>query len=154
MFKKILLCTALILPFAPLAAKAGGTDPYLHPSRSSHTHPTHYGPGHGPHPNVVRGYYPTRFARGPYGPYGHHGNLPSPYRYGYGVTTPVAPPADAAAASQPEDARTPFAAYRSATALVPVTTYEPVPVRVYYIPQQQPYYNVPPYAVREPCFCN
>jgi len=28
----------------------------------------------------------------------------------------------------------------------------PVPVRVYYIPQREPYYNVPPYIVPEPIF--
>lgn len=151
MLKKILICAVLILPLVPLAAHAGSTDPYLPHSRSSHVRPAHYGPWHGSHPGVVRGYYPTRFA---HGPYGYRGGLPSPYRYGYGVTTPVAPTADVVAASLPEGYRAPFAAYRPATALVPVMTYAPVPVRVYYIPQEQPYYNVPPYAVREPCFCN
>ena len=158
MFKKILMCAALILPLAPLTANAGSTDPYR-----THARFPHHGPWYGPHPNVVRGFYPARFAHGPtgpsgpfgpHGPYGYRRALPSPYRDGYGVSTPVAPTPDVLAASQPDDYRMPFAAYRSATALVPVTTYAPVPVRIYYIPQQQPYYNVPPYAVREPCFCN
>ncbi len=33
---------------------------------------------------------------------------------------------------------------------VPVVTYAPVRVRVYAVPQEPPYYNVPPYAVYAP----
>ncbi|MGB8277702.1 MAG: hypothetical protein WCF20_07205 [Methylovirgula sp.] len=44
----------------------------------------------------------------------------------------------------------PVAAYTDVTVRVPVVTYAPVRIRVYAIPQQPPYYNVPPYAVFAP----
>lgn len=44
----------------------------------------------------------------------------------------------------------PVAAYTEVTVPVPVVTYARVRIRVYAIPQQPPYYNVPPYAVVAP----
>ncbi len=44
----------------------------------------------------------------------------------------------------------PVAAYTEVTVAVPVVTYAPVRVRIYAIPQQPTYYNVPPYAVFVP----
>jgi|SRR5271168_1055197 len=44
----------------------------------------------------------------------------------------------------------PFVAFAGTVGYVPNVTPLPVPVRVYYIPQRNPYYNVPPYAVIEP----
>jgi hypothetical protein len=43
----------------------------------------------------------------------------------------------------------PMIAYSRAYGYVPGTPY-PVPLRVYYIPQTEPRYNVPPYAVIAP----
>jgi len=44
----------------------------------------------------------------------------------------------------------PFVPFTEVTVAVPVVTYAPVRVRVYAVPQQPPYYNVPPYAVYAP----
>ena len=44
----------------------------------------------------------------------------------------------------------PFAPLAVAVVPVPVITYAPVPVLIYTVPQQPPYYNVPPYAVYAP----
>lgn len=44
----------------------------------------------------------------------------------------------------------PAYAYSEYTAAVPVTTYVPMRVRVYAVPLQPPYYNVPPYPVYAP----
>lgn len=44
----------------------------------------------------------------------------------------------------------PFVPYTDAIVPVPVVTYAPMHVRVYAVPQQPPYYNVPPYAVYAP----
>lgn len=44
----------------------------------------------------------------------------------------------------------PFMPYTDAVIPVPVVTYAPVHVRVYAVPQQPPYYNVPPYVVYAP----
>lgn len=43
----------------------------------------------------------------------------------------------------------PFVAYTRSTAYIPAAD-AVLPVRVYYIPQQPPYYNVPPYLVVAP----
>jgi hypothetical protein len=110
---------------------AGGAQTHAPGWFGAHPHWARGGAWHAPRPSVVRGYYPDS-----YGPV-RHAFRP----HGY-------PPAAAL------DYAPPIVAYRSATAYVPVTTYAPVPVRIYYVPQQQPYYNVPPYAVREPCMCN
>ncbi len=44
----------------------------------------------------------------------------------------------------------PIIAYTRTTAYLPALGYAQVPVRVYFIPQQTPLYNVPPYTVVEP----
>ena len=44
----------------------------------------------------------------------------------------------------------PYGSYTDVTVGVPVVTYAPVHVRVYTVPQEPPYYNVPPYAVYAP----
>ncbi|MGO9133105.1 MAG: hypothetical protein ACLP8A_03515 [Methylovirgula sp.] len=43
-----------------------------------------------------------------------------------------------------------YAPYADVIVGVPVVTYAPVHVRVYAVPQQPPYYNVPPYVVYQP----
>lgn len=44
----------------------------------------------------------------------------------------------------------PFAPYADITVPVPVVTYAPAHLRVYTVPLDPPYYNVPPYAVYAP----
>ncbi len=44
----------------------------------------------------------------------------------------------------------PIIAYTRSVAYVPGYSYGPVPVNIYYIPQTEPRYNVPPYAVVAP----
>jgi len=44
----------------------------------------------------------------------------------------------------------PFAPYRDVIVAAPVITYAPVHMRIYAVPQEPPYYNVPPYAVYAP----
>ena len=131
MIKKTLICAVSVYALACVPGLAGGAQTHAPGRFGAHPHWARGGTWHAPRPSVVRGYYPDS-----YGPV-RHAFRP----HGY-------PPAAAL------DYAPPIVAYRSATAYVPVTTYAPVPVRIYYVPQQQPYYNVPPYAVREPCMCN
>jgi hypothetical protein len=44
----------------------------------------------------------------------------------------------------------PFVPYTDVIVAAPVITYAPVHVRVYAVPQEPPYYNVPPYPVYAP----
>jgi opacity protein-like surface antigen len=149
MFKKILICAVSIAGLAPVSAFADAYYAhYRHPGYAQ----THWQPAGGyawrgtrayARPAVIRGYYGAGFAT----------------RYGttYGAPDPYAPlnPQPGSYQTDAGAAYTqPFVAYSSATAYVPVTTYAAVPVRVYYIPQQPPYYNVPPYVVRPSCFCD
>ncbi|MGO9004553.1 MAG: hypothetical protein ACLQIQ_18115 [Beijerinckiaceae bacterium] len=139
MIKKTLLCAVSVWPLACMPALAGGAQTYEPGRFGAHRHwaPPRSAAWHAPRPTVVRGYYPD----------------------GYGLSYPSHAPGVRAYAAYPPtaalDQAAPVVAYRNATAYVPVTTYAQVPVRIYYIPQQQPYYNVPPYyAVPEPCTCD
>ena len=44
----------------------------------------------------------------------------------------------------------PVVTYAPVMAYAPMVAYVPVRTRIYDIPRQQPYYNVPPYAVFAP----
>ncbi len=165
MFRKILICAVLASPLIADPALAGN----------------YHGYGAGPHqsagrgqgwsrPVVMRGYYGgggrgwsghNAYGRG-YAHFHRYG------KFGYGYAAAAAwnsyntgyRTAEPAYAENPQNYSAPAAfnynqpivTYRNATAYVPVTTYTPVPVRVYYVPQHEPYYNVPPYAVKGQCF--
>ena len=137
---------------APLAAAASEAADYAGPHSAPHWRSAYPARRHAS-PHVIRGYYPHS--------YGAHRYAARAYwRDGYGRAPYGVYPAAAlvpnGAAVLPETGfdRAPIVAYTSATAFVPVTTYAPVPVRVYYMPQQQPYYNVPPYLGPATCFCD
>jgi hypothetical protein len=141
--KKTLFCAVSVSTLALVPVWANGAQAYESGFYRTHPYRVHSA-WHGAHPAVVRGYYPNGYAplRHAAWSFGYPGAA-----YGVPVNAGYVPTATPEYPAQ-------IVAYRSATAFVPVTTYAPVPIRVYYIPQQQPYYNVPPYAVRELCNCN
>jgi hypothetical protein len=147
MFRKILICTVLASPLVTGPALASDYDGYGYRSPRYAGH----------RPVVLRGYYGHSYAHfHPYGP--HHYALAAAawhsYTTGYRTGEPAyAPDPQTYSMSTALDYTQPIVAYRNATAYVPVTTYRPVPIRVYYVPQHEPYYNVPPYAVQGECFC-
>lgn len=152
MFKKARLCVIAGLMLAPLAAAASEARDYAGPQptpgwRSAYPARRHASP------HVIRGYYPRSFGVHHYAVRAYR---PHPYRSAFYGGYPAAALVPNGAAVLPETGfdRPPIVAYTSATAFVPVTTYAPVPVRVYYLPQQQPYYNVPPYLGPAACFCD
>lgn len=134
MTKKTLFCAVLASTLGCVPSFAGDA-PYYEPRGFGH----HRSFDHrraltwrAARPAVVRGYYPE----------------------GYGLAPRIVRRSFDLYSQLPEGYVPPMLAYRQATAFVPVTTYAPVPVRIYYVPQEQPYYNVPPYAVRVPCICD
>ena len=166
MTKKILLCAVSVWALACVPSLAGDAKTHA-PNRFSA--PTHWAPPHGaarqaPRAAVVRGYYPGRYgaihqafrpSSYAFAPTRHgYGNFRYTYGENYLNYSPSAPAYAAYAPTAALSYAPPTLAYRNVLAYVPVTTYAPVPVRIYYVPQQQPYYNVPPYAVPDPCMCN
>jgi hypothetical protein len=141
MFRKILMCAVLTSPFIAASASAGSYETSAHAQAR-------------PRPVVLKGYYGADVARRPLMRSQYAGNIRS-YR-------PAAPwhayaREEAAYVSSPGYVAQADIHYTPPVMIysqAPATPYAHAPIRVYYITQHEPYYNVPPYAVQVPSFGN